>query len=475
VSVFELTDADRAAAAEHVRFAEREAAKTGLPADTPLRPVDQVAVIGAGTMGGGIAMALANAGLPVVLVDADAAALERGLQRVRANYDTSVQRGKLTPEAVAERMARIRGTNNLADAGGPDGADLFIEAVFEDMALKQRLFRELDAIAKAGAILATNTSGLDINEIAAATRRPQDVVGAHFFSPANVMRLLEVVRTDATAADVVVTLMALGRRIGKVAVLARIWPGFIGNALFRQYNRDAHFLVEDGALPHEVDATLTKFGYAMGIFAVHDMAGNDVGYPTRKAQMATRPTDRRWNDLILKLVEMGRLGQKSGQGWYRYEAGDRRPQRDPELEAWIVEESARMGISAGHRRGGDPGALPLRHGQRRRAAAGARHCIAAQRHRHRLPDRLRLSRRARRADGHGRPHRPAQGAGRHPPPARRARLLVAARAAAGAAGGRGAQLCGSAARRRLMPPQLKARITTWGSRSIRLSSTSAGP
>ncbi len=344
MSVFELTDADRAAAAEHVRFAEREAAKTGLPADTPLRPVDQVAVIGAGTMGGGIAMALANAGLPVVLVDADAAALERGLQRVRANYDTSVQRGKLTPEAVAERMARIRGTNNLADAGGPDGADLFIEAVFEDMALKQRLFRELDAIAKAGAILATNTSGLDINEIAAATRRPQDVVGAHFFSPANVMRLLEVVRTDATAADVVVTLMALGRRIGKVAVLARIWPGFIGNALFRQYNRDAHFLVEDGALPHEVDATLTKFGYAMGIFAVHDMAGNDVGYPTRKAQMATRPTDRRWNDLILKLVEMGRLGQKSGQGWYRYEAGDRRPQRDPELEAWIVAESARMGI-----------------------------------------------------------------------------------------------------------------------------------
>jgi 3-hydroxyacyl-CoA dehydrogenase len=347
VSVFELTDADRAAAAEHVRFAEREAAKTGLPADTPLRPVDQVAVIGAGTMGGGIAMALANAGLPVVLVDADAAALERGLQRVRANYDTSVQRGKLTPEAVAERMARIRGTNNLADAGGPDGADLFIEAVFEDMALKQRLFRELDAIAKAGAILATNTSGLDIAEIAAATRRPQDVVGAHFFSPANVMRLLEVVRIDApvaTAPDVIATLMALGQRIGKVAVLARVWPGFIGNALFRQYNREAHFLVEDGALPHEVDAALTQFGYAMGIFAVHDMAGNDVGYPTRKAQMATRPTDRRWNDIIMKLVELGRLGQKSGQGWYRYEAGDRRPLRDPELEAWIVAESARMGI-----------------------------------------------------------------------------------------------------------------------------------
>ncbi|HMW22676.1 MAG TPA: 3-hydroxyacyl-CoA dehydrogenase NAD-binding domain-containing protein [Burkholderiaceae bacterium] len=345
MSVFDLTDADRAAAAEHVRFAEREAAKTGLPADTPLRPVNQVAVIGAGTMGGGIAMALANAGLPVVLIDADAAGLERGLQRVRANYDASVKRGKLTSEAVAERMARIRGTTSLADAGGPEGADLFIEAVFEDLALKQRLFRELDAIAKPGAILATNTSGLDIAEIAEVTRRPQDVVGAHFFSPAHVMRLLEVVRTDRTAPDVVATLMALGQRIGKVAVLARIWPGFIGNALFRQYNREAHFLVEDGALPHEVDAALTKFGYAMGIFAVHDMAGNDVGYPTRKAQMATRPSDRRWNDIILKLVEMGRLGQKSGQGWYRYEAGDRRPQRDPELEAWIVAESARMGIT----------------------------------------------------------------------------------------------------------------------------------
>lgn len=213
------------------------------------------------------------------------------------------------------------------------------------MALKQRLFRELDVIARPGAILATNTSGLDVAEIAAATSRPQDVIGAHFFSPAHVMRLLEVVRTEATAPDVVATLMALGRRIGKVAVLARVWPGFIGNALFRQYNREAHFLVEDGALPHEVDAALTGFGYAMGIFAVHDMAGNDVGYPTRKAQMATRPTDRRWNDIIMKLVEMGRLGQKSGKGWYRYESGDRTPQRDPELEAWIVAESTRMGIT----------------------------------------------------------------------------------------------------------------------------------
>ena len=342
MSQFDLTDADRLIATEHVQFAEREAAKTGLPADTAVRDVHRVAVIGAGTMGGGIAMAFANAGFPVTLIDADAAGLARGVQRLRDNYATSVQRGKLTPEAVEQRLSLITGTTALIDAVQ---ADLFIEAVFEDMALKQRLFRELDGMAKPGAILATNTSGLDIGEIARVTGRPQDVVGAHFFSPAHVMRLLEVVRTDATAPDVVATLMALGRRIGKVAVLARVWPGFIGNALFRQYNREAHFLVEDGALPHEVDAALTRFGYAMGIFAVHDMAGNDVGYPTRKAQMATRATDRRWNDIILKLVEMGRLGQKSGKGWYRYEPGSRTPHRDPELEAWIVAESARMGIT----------------------------------------------------------------------------------------------------------------------------------
>lgn len=341
MSLFDLSDADRERAAAHARFAEAEAAKTGLPADTPLRDVRHVAVIGAGTMGGGIAMAMANAGLDVTLIDADAAGLDRGLARVRDNYAGSVKRGKLTPAQMDERVARIRGTLALADA---KEADLFVEAVFEDLALKQKLFREIDAVARQGAILATNTSGLDINEIAAATRRPADVVGAHFFSPAHVMRLLEVVRTDATAPDVIATLMALGPRTGKIAVLARVYPGFIGNALFRQYNREAHFLVEDGALPHEVDAALTKFGYAMGIFAVHDMAGNDVGYPTRKAQMATRDPSRRWNDLIMKLVEQGRLGQKSGKGWYRYEAGSRTPLRDPELEAFVVAESARMGI-----------------------------------------------------------------------------------------------------------------------------------
>ena len=340
---FSVSDEQRTLAAAHVKKAAAEAASIpDIAPDTPLRPIRQVAVIGAGTMGGGIAMSLANMGVPVVLVDASAEGLERGLQRVRDNYATSVKRGKLTDADMAQRLSHITGSLQLQEAAQ---ADLFIEAVFEDLPLKQGIFRELDAIAKPGAILATNTSGLDVDEIAGVTKRPQDVVGAHFFSPAHVMRLLEVVRASHTAPDVIATLMDLGRRMGKIAVLARIYPGFIGNALFRCYNREAHFLVEDGALPHEVDAALTKFGYAMGIFAVHDMAGNDVGYQTRKAQMATRPQDRRWNDLIMKLCDQGRLGQKSGKGWYRYDKGDRTPHRDPELEQFIVEESARMGIT----------------------------------------------------------------------------------------------------------------------------------
>lgn len=341
--LFTVTDEERARALEHARFAATEAAHIpDLPADLELRPIERVAVIGAGTMGGGIAMALANIGLPVTLIDANAEGLERGLQRIRDNYATSLKRGKLTDTEMARRLERIKGSIGIADVGD---TDIVIEAVFEDMELKKSVFRQLDAHARPGCILATNTSGLDVDEIAAVTTRPQDVVGAHFFSPAHVMKLLEVVRASQTAPEVIATLMDLGRRMGKIAVLARIYPGFIGNALFRNYTREAHFLVEDGAFPHEVDAVLKKFGYAMGIFAVHDMAGNDVGYQTRKAQMATRPTDRRWNDLIMKLCDLGRLGQKAGKGWYRYEKGDRTPHRDAEFEAWLVEESARMGIA----------------------------------------------------------------------------------------------------------------------------------
>lgn len=339
---FSVSDDDRARALAHAKTAAAEAANIpDIPADTPLRPVRRVAVIGAGTMGGGIAMSLANIGIPVTLIDANTQGLERGLQRVKDNYATTVKRGKLQQTDMDQRVALITGSLQMADV---KDADMVIEAVFEDMGLKQDIFRQLDGLCRPGAILATNTSGLDVDQIAAVTTRPQDVVGAHFFSPAHVMRLLEVVRGAQTAPDVIATLMDLGRRMGKIAVLARIYPGFIGNALFRNYTREAHFLVEDGALPHEVDAALKKFGYAMGIFAVHDMAGNDVGYQTRKAQMATRPTDRRWNDLIMKLCDLGRLGQKSGKGWYRYEAGDRTPHRDPEVEQFIAEESARMGL-----------------------------------------------------------------------------------------------------------------------------------
>ncbi len=343
IDLFTVSDEARERALAHAKFAAAEAAKIpDIPAGIALRPIREVAVIGAGTMGGGIAMSLANIGIPVTLIDANQEGLDRGLARVRDNYATSVKRGKLEQAAMDQRMALITGSVHMEDV---KSADIVIEAVFEDMGLKQDTFRKLDTLCKPGAILATNTSGLDVDQIAAVTHRPQDVVGAHFFSPAHVMKLLEVVRAAQTAPDVIATLMDLGRRMGKISVLARIYPGFIGNALFRNYTREAHFAVEDGALPHEVDAALKKFGYAMGIFAVHDMAGNDVGYQTRKAQMATRPNDRRWNDLILKLCDLGRLGQKSGKGWYRYEPGDRTPQRDPEVEQYIVEESARMGIT----------------------------------------------------------------------------------------------------------------------------------
>ena len=295
-------------AMEYVAAAEREAAIIpDIPASTTTRKIGKAAIIGAGTMGGGIAMSLANIGIPVTLLDASQEALDRGIDRVRHNYATTVSRGRLDQATMDKRMGLFKGAldySALADA------DLIIEAVFEEISLKQEIFKKLDAIAKPGAILATNTSGLDIDQIAAVTKRPEDVIGAHFFSPANVQRLLEVVRASKTAKDVIATVMKLGRDMGKVSVLARIYDGFIGNALLRHYSREAHFLLEEGATPQQVDKALTDFGFAMGIFAVHDLAGNDVGYHTRKKQMATRPNDRRYSDLILMLCEMGRLGRR---------------------------------------------------------------------------------------------------------------------------------------------------------------------
>jgi 3-hydroxyacyl-CoA dehydrogenase len=338
----ELMSGTQSKALRHVFFAEREAAKIpDVPADTPTRPVKSVAIIGAGTMGGGIAMSFANIGIPVTLIDATDEFLDRGLKRIKDNYAVTVSRGRLSQADMDKRVSLIKGgigNERIKDA------DMIIEAVPEEMDLKQTIFRDIDKYAKAGAVLATNTSGLNINQIAAVTKRPQDVIGLHFFSPANVMRLVEVVRADKTGKDIIATCMQVGKQLRKVPVLARVYEGFIGNAMLRHYGREAHFLLEEGALPQQVDKALTDFGYAMGMFGVHDLAGNDVGYRNRKAAQASRPNDRRYSDIITILCDMGRLGQKTGKGWYRYEPGSRTPIPDPEVEALIVAESKKKGI-----------------------------------------------------------------------------------------------------------------------------------
>ncbi len=311
-------------------------------ADLP-RAISSCGVIGSGTMGGGIAMAFANVDLPVVLLDLDQAALDRGLAVIRRNYEVSVKRGKLAPADVDTRMSLIRGSTRYADLAGVDVA---IEAVFEDLELKQRIFSALDRVLKPGAILATNTSTLDINRIAAVTTRPQDVVGLHFFSPANVMRLLEIVRTDTTGSDVIATAFALATRLRKVGVLSRVCFGFIGNRMMDPYAREAERLVLEGATPAEVDAALEEFGMAMGILAVFDMAGVDVGVKARRAnperQPAADPTFYRASQV---LFDHGWLGQKSGKGYYRYEAGARERLQHVAALDLLHAEGRRLGIA----------------------------------------------------------------------------------------------------------------------------------
>jgi len=338
----ELMGGTQSKALRHVFFAEREAAKIpDVPSDTPVRPVKSVAIIGAGTMGGGIAMSFANIGIPVTLIDSTDEFLDRGLKRIKDNYAVTVSRGRLSQADMDKRVGLIKGaigTDKIKDA------DMVVEAVFEEMDLKRKVYLDIDKYAKPGAVLATNTSGLNINEIAAVTKRPQDVIGLHFFSPANIMRLVEVVRAEKTGKDIIATAMQVGKQLKKVPVLARVYEGFIGNAMLRHYGREAHFLVEEGAMPQQVDKALTDFGYAMGMFAVHDLAGNDVGYRMRKAAQASRPNDRRYSDIITLLCDMGRLGQKTGKGWYRYEPGSRTPIPDPEVEALIIAQAKAKGI-----------------------------------------------------------------------------------------------------------------------------------
>jgi 3-hydroxyacyl-CoA dehydrogenase len=337
-----LVKSDESRALRHLFFAERAAAKIDdVPADTPTREIRKAAVIGAGTMGGGIAMNFANVGIPVVVVEARQEALDKGLETIRRNYAGTVSKGRLAQEEMDRRVGLIRGTLDIAAV---KDADIVIEAVFEDMALKKEVFAKLDDIAKATAILATNTSTLDVDEIASTTRRPESVLGLHFFSPANVMRLLEVVRGARTSKETLATAMKLGKQIRKVPVCVGVCDGFVGNRMIHRYLNEAAFLLEEGALPQQVDAAIEAFGFAMGPFRMSDLAGLDVGWYIRKRQAATRPPTERYSKIADRICEMGRFGQKTGAGYYRYEKGSREPIPDPQIEQLIVQASREVGV-----------------------------------------------------------------------------------------------------------------------------------
>jgi 3-hydroxyacyl-CoA dehydrogenase len=336
-----LRDSAEAKALRHLFFAERKAQKVPGVAGAMARRVERVAVIGGGTMGSGIAVALADAGLAVVLVERDGAAIAGARKRIGSTYDRVVAGGRVSRAAADERIGRIAlGTEWAATAE----VDLVIEAVFEEMEVKREVFRRLDALARPGAVLATNTSYLDVNRIARETKRPQDVVGLHFFSPANVMRLLEIVRGEATAPEVLATGFALARRLGKVAVVAGVCEGFIGNRIFSAYRTQMEYLVEDGAWPEDVDRALEAYGFAMGPFAVFDLAGLDIAWAGRKRRAATRDPRERYVAVADRLCELGRFGRKTGRGWYLYPEGAKKPVPDPEVHALIEAQAAVKGI-----------------------------------------------------------------------------------------------------------------------------------
>ncbi len=326
----------------HAFFGERTVSKIpDLPTDVKQIDIKTAAVVGAGTMGGGITMSYVNAGIPVTLKEVDQAALDRGLETIKKNYAVSVSRGKMTEAQMQERMARITPTLNYADLGQ---ADIVVEAVFENMELKKKVFGEIDKVAKPGAVLASNTSTLDIDAIASATKRPEMVIGHHFFSPANVMKLLEIVRGSKTTNEVIATSMALSKRLAKVGVLVGNCWGFVGNRMFGPYMREAAFLVEEGAKIQEVDAALYEFGMAMGPLAVGDLAGLDVGYKVRQEAKDRVPKGMRPHVVDDKLCELGRYGQKTNAGWYRYEPGNRAPVADPEVEKLVAQWVREAGI-----------------------------------------------------------------------------------------------------------------------------------
>jgi 3-hydroxyacyl-CoA dehydrogenase len=333
---------DQSKALIHVFFGEREVAKIpDVPKETPAIPVIRAAIVGAGTMGGGIAMVFANAGIPVLLKETDQAALDRGLANIQNNYANSVKRGRFTQQFVDERLKLIEPTLTYSDFAE---ADLVIEAVFEGMAVKKEVFGELDRVCKPGAILATNTSTLNIDEIASSTARLQSVVGTHFFSPANVMRLLEIVRGKATSKEVLATCMQLSKKIGKIGVLVGNCTGFVGNRMFHPYRREAQFLVEEGAGIEAVDAALYEFGMAMGPLATADLAGLDIGWRIRKEHRHLQKAGIRQPIAEDRLCEMGRFGQKTGAGWYKYDQ-NRRPIPDPQVTALVRQWAAGANIA----------------------------------------------------------------------------------------------------------------------------------
>jgi 3-hydroxyacyl-CoA dehydrogenase len=329
-------------ALRHAFFAERVASKVpDVPADTPVRPIKSAAIIGAGTMGGGIAMNFLNAGIPVKLLETKQEALDKGIATIRKNYENTLKKGKLTQEKLDQRMSLLSSTLSYEDIGQ---ADIVVEAVFEEIGVKEAVFRKLDEVMKPGAILATNTSTLDVDKIASFTKRPQDVIGTHFFSPANVMKLLEIVRGKETAKDVLATALALSKKLKKTGVVSGVCDGFIGNRMIEQYSRQAGFLLEEGALPEQVDKAAEKFGFAMGPFRMGDLAGNDIGWAIRKRRYVEKP-EISYSKTADLLCEMGRYGQKTGAGWYDYKAGDRKAYPNEAVNAMIVQHSADLGIT----------------------------------------------------------------------------------------------------------------------------------
>jgi 3-hydroxyacyl-CoA dehydrogenase len=329
-------------ALRHAFFAERLASKVpDVPADTPTRRIAKAAVIGAGTMGGGIAMNFANAGIPVTLLETKQEALDKGLATIRKNYENTLKKGKLTQEKLDQRVGLITGTLDYAAIAD---ADIVVEAVFEDLQVKETVFRQLDAVMKPGAILASNTSTLDVDKIAAFTGRPQDVIGTHFFSPANVMKLLEIVRGAKTGKDVLATTLALSKKLKKTGVVSGVCDGFIGNRMVEQYVRQAGFLLDEGALPEQVDRAAEAFGFAMGPFRMGDLAGNDIGWYIRKRRAVESP-DMLYSKTADLLCEQGRFGQKTGAGWYDYQPGDRKAYPSQLVNDMVVAHSAALGMA----------------------------------------------------------------------------------------------------------------------------------